>query len=121
RDTDYRGTYASPIFAGTALPQQNLHLFAYNTIYNSGRFGIFHSSNFGTGRILHNLIYDYGLQTADLGCTYAWTTDGMGTEIAYNVCHDNHSGTQGYPGTGIYLDDNTSNFIVHHNVVWNAT
>jgi uncharacterized protein (TIGR03437 family) len=123
RDTDYRPTYASPIFTGVSddgVSQQNRHLIAYNTIYNSARFGIYHSQQFGTGRILHNEIYDIGLQTSDLGCTYTWTTDGMGTEIAYNVCHDNHSGPQGFPGSGIYLDDNTSNFVVHHNVVWNV-
>jgi uncharacterized protein (TIGR03437 family) len=119
RDTDYRATYASPIFAGT-VGQENQHLFAYNTIYNSGRFGVYWAENFGTGRILRNEIYDYGLQTADLGCTYTFGSDGMGTEIAYNICHDNHSGPQGFHGMGIYLDDNTSNYVVHHNVVWNS-
>ena len=125
-DADYRPTDASPIFTGVSddgVSQQNLHLIAYNTIYNSGRFGIFHSEQFGAGRILHNQIYDYGLQTNDLGCTYTWSSNGMGTEIAYNLCHDGQglllSNSNPWVA-GIYLDDNTSNFVVHHNVVWNT-
>jgi uncharacterized protein (TIGR03437 family) len=126
RDTDYRPTYASPIFAGASqdgVSQQNQHLIAYNTIYNSGRFGIYHTQQFGTGRILHNEIYDFGLQTNDLGCTYTWMTNGMGTEIAYNLCHDGQGLLLNNPEVyvaGIYLDNGSSNFIVHHNVVWNT-
>jgi uncharacterized protein (TIGR03437 family) len=126
RDTDYRATDASPIFAGASndgVSQQNLHLIAYNTIYNSGRFGIYHSQQFGTGRILHNEIYDFGLQTNDLGGTYTWSSNGMGTEIAYNLSHDGQGLllNNSYPWVaGIYLDDNTSDFVVHHNVVWNT-
>jgi hypothetical protein len=121
RDTDYRATYASPVYAG-ATPQ-NQHLIAYNTIYNSGRFGICHTQYFGTGRILHNEIYDYGLQTNDLGCNYTYGTNGMGTEIAYNLCHDGRglilNNSTPY-ATGIYLDNGSSNFVVHHNVAWNV-
>jgi uncharacterized protein (TIGR03437 family) len=125
-DIDYRPTYASPIFAGASddgVSQQNLHLIAYNTIYNSGRFGVYHTQQFGTGRILHNEIYDFGLQTNDLGGTYTWETNGMGTEIAYNLSHDGQglllNNSQVYVA-GIYLDGGSSNFIVHHNVVWNT-
>jgi hypothetical protein len=121
RDTDYRTTYASPVYAGTT--PQNQHLIAYNTIYNSGRFGIYHTQYFGTGRILHNEIYDYGLQTNDLGCNYTYGTNGMGTEIAYNLCHDGRglilNNSTPY-ATGIYLDNGSSNFVVHHNVAWNV-
>jgi uncharacterized protein (TIGR03437 family) len=120
-DVDYNPTYSSPVSAGTALAQSQ-QLIAYNSIYNSGRFGIYHSSNFGQGRILHNDIYNFGLQTNDLGCTYTWGTDGQGTEIAFNLCHDGHGlpWIYGFPlDVGIYLDNNSSNFIVHHNVIWN--
>jgi len=117
RDTDYRSTYSSPVFGGIAQLQQSQHLIAFNTIYNSGRYGVNSASNFRPGRILHNEIYEYGLQSADLGCI-APGGDGLGTEIAYNVCHDNHSPLP--YSIGIYLDGGTSNFIVHHNVVWNV-
>ncbi len=122
-DTDYRPTDASPIFADAPQAGQGQPLIAYNTIYNSGRSGIHHPNNFGAGRILHNEIYDYGLQTNDLGCDYTYGLDGMGTEIAYNVCHDGHGLflNNPYPYVaGIYLDAGSSDFVVHHNVAWNV-
>jgi hypothetical protein len=124
-DIDYRPTYASPILAlgGYQSNQDRGQPFiAYNSIYNSGRIGIYQYEAFGTGRILHNEIYDYGLQTNDLGCTYTWGTNGMGTEIAYNLCHDGQglllNNSTPYIA-GIYLDNASSNFVVHHNVAWN--
>ena len=68
---------------------------------------------------MHNLAYDVGLQGTDaLGAAiYTWSTDGGNTEIAYNVLHDTR--TPGYEGDGIYLDDHSSNFLIHHNVVYN--
>ena len=48
-------------------------------------------------------------------------TDGGGTEIAYNVIHDVKTIPHYSPSfaNGIYLDDNSPNFLVHHNVVYN--
>lgn len=123
RGADYRPTYASPVFAGVDAVQQNGHLIAYNTVSDSARFGIYHSDHFGTGRIVHNEIYDFGLQTNDVGCTYTWGADGRGTEIAYNRCHDGHGlllpPEREVFAVGIYLDNGCSNFVVHHNAVWN--
>ncbi|MBI3934880.1 MAG: hypothetical protein HY316_09310 [Acidobacteria bacterium] len=119
-DTNYAANEASPIAAGFNLPTTNGYLIAWNTIYNAGRHGILHTNlnpNTGNGRILHNEIYNYGLQTTDLGCTYTYGSDGQGTEIAYNLCHHD-SGT--FLGTGVYLDFDSSNYLVHHNVVWDA-
>ncbi len=102
-------------------------IIGWNTIYNSSRAGIqtdpYANNYFIAGRIIHNDIHDYGLQTNDVGCTDTWTSNGGGTEIAYNLCHDGHGLLlkNSYPWVaGIYLDDNTSNFVVHHNVVWNT-
>jgi hypothetical protein len=127
-DTDYNPTYASPIFAGPT--SANGLVIAYNTIYNSGRFGIYHP-NFSNGKILHNEIYNVGLQTSDLGATYTYGSDGAGSEIGYNSIHDNFGlstcyyspscvGQGQYLDEGIYLDNGTSNYVVHHNVVWNT-
>lgn len=89
----------------------------YNTIYNAGRSGIV--ARFTTdSQILHNVIHDVGLQTTDLGAIYTWGTDGQGTEIGHNICYNIRTG--GYGGVGVYLDNGSSNYIVDHNVVWNA-
>ncbi|NWJ51614.1 MAG: right-handed parallel beta-helix repeat-containing protein [Bacteroidetes bacterium] len=67
--------------------------------------------------ILYNHLYDAGLGTDDLGLTYSYQSNGEGAQIAYNWIHDNHaSGTN----TGIYLDNQDTAFVVHHNVVWNC-
>ncbi len=97
-------------------------IFAYNTIYNAGRAGISYSTLL-SGRILHNHIHDVVLRTNDGGCTYTYESDGKGTEIAYNVCHDVHGlllNNKIPYANGIYLDNGTSNYVVHHNVVWNT-
>jgi hypothetical protein len=66
-------------------------------------------------KILYNEISEGGLLCDDLGLTYTYDTDGQGTEIAYNWVHHNRAP---HYGSGIYLDNNHSNFKVHHNVVW---
>ena len=54
---------------------------------------------------------------ADLGRILHGGHDGGGTEICYNWVHDNDSSGS---RSGIYLDNGTSNWLVHHNVVWDA-
>jgi len=117
-DVDYTPDIASPITAGATGA-----VLAYNTLFNSASEGIgFYA--FSGGRVLHNEIYDVGLQVNDIGCTYTYNTNGGGAEIAYNLCHDVHglllNNSVPY-ANGIYLDENSSNYIVHHNVVWNTT
>src|SRR3712207_9082482 len=58
------------------------------------------------------------LQTTDGGGIYTYGTDGTGGEIAYNVVHGIHSGGFGAPA--IYLDNFSSDYSVHHNVVWDS-
>lgn len=86
----------------------------HNTIYNAGRNGIEHFS--WGGKILYNLIHDVALQTTDGGATYTLRSDGGGTEIAYNRIYNVR--TAGFGGAGIYLDNDSSNYVVHHNIVW---
>ncbi len=72
-------------------------------------------------RIINNHLYNAGLGTDDLGMTYCYHTNGNGAEIAYNWVHDNKAkGIQYFNATGIYLDNQDTGFIVHHNVVWNC-
>ncbi|HET6250598.1 MAG TPA: right-handed parallel beta-helix repeat-containing protein [Tepidisphaeraceae bacterium] len=111
-DVDYEGGDEAGV---TTLGNDESVL--YNTIYNTGRSGIV--SRFTTHSLIaHNVVHDVGLQMTDLGAIYTWGTDGEGTEIAYNVCYNVHTG--GYGAAGIYLDNGSQNWIVDHNVVYNA-
>lgn len=67
------------------------------------------------GRIVYNELHDGGLLTTDLGMTYCYQTDGDGTEIAYNWVHHNRAA---HVGVGIYIDNGSKNFLIHHNVCW---
>ena len=66
--------------------------------------------------IRYNDISEAGLLCNDNGLIYVWGRDGKGTRIAYNWIYNNRSQTN----PGIYLDNYCSNFIVHHNVIWNC-
>ena len=88
-----------------------------NTVYNCGRCGIEHTSAAGA-TITHNDISRYGFLTKDVGGTYCWSTDGAGTTIAYNKIHDCRD--TGYNGQGVYMDNNSSNITVHHNLITNV-
>jgi hypothetical protein len=88
----------------------------HNTIYNTGRSGILHQA--AGLKILYNLIHDVGLQTTEAGGIYTVNTNGGGTEIAYNQIYNMHSG--GFGQTGLFLDNNSDNYVVHHNQVWNV-
>jgi hypothetical protein len=73
--------------------------------------------------ITMNDIYDTGMAKTDNGGIYCFMTDGNGTVISYNWVHDNHNGNSDtlHNGHGIYLDNYSRNFIIHHNVIWNLT
>ena len=93
------------------------HFVTRNTVYTAGRSGI----KIGYARELtltHNLIHDVMQQATDGGGIYTYGTDGRGTEIAYNVIYNSRS--DGFGAVGVYLDNYSSNYVVHHNVVWNA-
>jgi uncharacterized protein (TIGR03437 family) len=118
-DVDYAGSEAAPIALSFYEPPVNHFLLAWNTLYDSGNSGIYHglfSPKSGSGRVLHNDIYNYGLQTFGPGCHGVdQSDDGQGSEIAYNLCHDSLA------GGGIFFDSAGNNFIVHHNVIWNVS
>ncbi|MDB5331342.1 MAG: secreted sugar hydrolase [Phycisphaerales bacterium] len=96
---------------------------SHNAISGTGRSGVNFYASPGT-RILNNVIHDIGLLTSDAGGTYSWETDGTGSEIAYNVIYNVRANAAtsgvGFGNTGIFLDDNSHNFLVDHNVVYNA-
>ncbi|HZL36283.1 MAG TPA: right-handed parallel beta-helix repeat-containing protein [Tepidisphaeraceae bacterium] len=88
----------------------------HNSIYNAGRSGILHEAS-GL-KILYNTVHDIGLQTTEAGGIYTVHTNGGGTEIAYNKIYNLHSG--GYGATALFLDNNSSNYVVDNNEVWNV-
>ena len=88
-----------------------------NTVFNCGRSGIVDRVS-GGAMILYNIVHDVGIQETDLGAIYTYGTDGQGARIAYNDLYNVHTG--GYGAAGLYLDNDSANFIVDHNVVWNC-
>ena len=63
-------------------------------------------------RVLSNLVEDSCLFVEDCGNVNAWSMDGQGTEIAYNILRHNHSRW----GASIYLDAGAANFFLHDNL-----
>ncbi|MBS5959029.1 MAG: right-handed parallel beta-helix repeat-containing protein [Clostridiales bacterium] len=90
------------------------HLISHNTVYNAGRHLIFMPTQ--NSRIQYNNLYNAGKLTNDCGIIYEFGWDGNGTVIDHNFVHDNLA--KNYSGTGIYLDNGSKGYIVHHNVVW---
>ena len=79
------------------------------TLGDTGRYHVLHGTAKKT-RIIGCEMYHSALLSYDCGSTYEWGTDGEGSEIAYNYVHDNRE-------VGIYLDNNSSNYYVHDNVL----
>ncbi|MBM4040835.1 MAG: hypothetical protein FJ290_20225 [Planctomycetes bacterium] len=107
-DTGYLGSYGAPI----ALSGYG-HLVSHCTIHDTGRDGILLA---GQAHIVEFCdVYNTGFIASDTGLLYTVGNDGGGTEIHHNWFHDNKAAGL---GLGIYLDNFTSNYLVHHNVVW---
>jgi hypothetical protein len=84
-----------------------------NTLYGGGRSLLLFKVR--GSKATHNLIYGAGLQADDLGGVYTYGTDGAKSEVAYNVVH-NVNPPHKHKGIAIYLDNGSSNYVVHHNV-----
>jgi hypothetical protein len=91
-----------------------------NTFHNGGR-SLLLLRTITASKALNNLIYGAGLQTQDLGGIYTYGTDSAQTEIAYNIVHTVNPVYRGKVGIAIYLDNNSSNYIVHHNVGYDVS
>jgi hypothetical protein len=110
-DVDYSGSDCAAIrvYASGALID-------HNTIYNTGRDAI--KQQAPKLQVLNNLIHDIGLQVTEAGAVYTAGFDGQGTVIAYNDIYNMHSG--GYGQTALFLDNNSSNYTIHNNIVSNV-
>jgi hypothetical protein len=107
-DVDY-----VPSDCAAVNPQGSNHTITNNTFYNGGRSLLLFKVQ--SSKALNNLIYGAGLQADDLGGIYTYGTDGMKSEIAYNVVHTVNPPNL-HKGMAIYLDNGSSNYVVHHNL-----
>jgi hypothetical protein len=75
--------------------------------------------------VLYNEVFRSHLQGADVGAISAWGTNGRDSVIAWNLVHDNDGlnddSRRWYGGNAIYLDNGTSDYLIHHNVTWNSS
>lgn len=110
------GIHASAIRSGSTEVKM-----LKNTISHVGRDGI---SSFGTNcEIAYNDVSHGMLINNDGGVFYTvGNNDPKNTEIHHNWFHD-FAGPEYADGraAGIYLDNNSKGYLVHHNVVWNIT
>ncbi len=111
-DANYVGSWRGALDLGRSVGAVVSHC----SIFRSGRDTIQHHGSKRI-RIEYCDVYHTNMLNNDSGALYCWGTDGEGGVIAYNWVHDN----LGDSTVGIYLDNFSKNFVVHHNVVWNCT
>ena len=121
-NTNYQVTYAAPV----RLNGQG-HKITYNTIKRTGRDAInFDWHTAGTdGRnieIAYNDISEFGMVSTDLGAIYICCHVNLeGGSIHHNWIRDAQAFSPFWGTRGIYLDIESFNSTIHHNVVWNLT
>jgi hypothetical protein len=118
QNVDYVGDYAS----GVDLVGDN-NVVQYNTITDVGRFGIYLYNAIGQDISFNNL-FNAMLLSQDGGEIYACCLQtASGTEVHHNWIHDTAPGTldstETHPLSGIYIDNDSSGFVVDQNIVWN--
>ncbi len=113
---NYLGTDAAPVSLGGYGNK-----ILYSEIFNGGR-DVISAPSAQAFEVMHDKIHHTGLVAWDVGLIYTYDTDGKNAEIAYNIFHDANSGNPEawWGASGIYLDNNSRNFLVHHNVSYNA-
>ena len=121
-NTNYKASYAAAVRLNG-----NGHRISHNTINRTGRDAIswdWHTA--GTdGRNLESAyddISEFGMLSTDLGaiyvCCYVNLAEGA---IHHNWIHDAQAFSPFWGTRGIYLDLESFNSTIHHNVVWNLT
>jgi len=96
---------------------------SHNTVTRTGRDGLQITGSSDLTCMLTNSHFIYNrisqpmLLGEDGGTIHTWAIDGTGSEIAYNELSD----IDVVFASGIYLDDGSRNFAVHHNYIHNST
>jgi hypothetical protein len=116
-DVNYLEDDCGAINTGNSSSTSTDHEISYNTCYNGAR-GLLLIRSLVRGYVHHNDLYRSMMRTTDGGAIYSFGHDGQNTDISYNRIHDNVCG--GNPGSGVYLDNNSTNFHVHHNLIYNT-
>lgn len=111
-DANYLGTTRG----GLDLSRSVGAVVSHCSLFRAGRDTVQHHGSKRI-RIEYCDVYHANMLNNDSGALYCWGTDGEGGVIAYNWVHDN----LGDSTVGIYLDNFSRNFVVHHNLVWNCT
>jgi hypothetical protein len=125
---DYFGTSNSIVELGNRIywpSAGSQNSIADCSLHDTGRDGVSIVGGLDVSgcMIEHNEIYNAGLIAKDCGGFYSFLTKGGGTVLRYNIVHDiwPKESPQYGPialGYGIYLDENSSDFSVHHNVAY---
>ena len=102
----------------------------HNTIRESGRDGIeLGNNNFfikyaRRALIQFNHVYNISYFCPDAGFLYTnhqgGTNEYANTDISYNIMHDLKFRNNNSAHGGIYLDNGSSGYKIHHNVIWNS-
>lgn len=120
--TNYMVSYA----AGIRI-NGNAHQITNNTIKRTGRDAInidWHTAGVdGTNNeIAYNNISQFGMLSTDLGAIYVCCHINLEKgSIHHNWIHDTQAFSPFWGTRGIYLDIESFNSTIHHNVVWNLT
>ncbi len=117
------GERMSPLF----VPGDD-HIITRNTIRDSGREGIELGNHNWVRKyakralIQYNHIHHVGYLCPDAASIYVNHQGGdkplADTEISYNIIHDFQHPWVSAAG-GVYLDNGSSGYLVHHNLIWN--
>ncbi len=113
---DYVGIHATPVRA-TA---NNVKIWK-NTVWNAGRDGLYvNGLNCETS---YNDVSHAELINSDSGVFYTvGNTELKGSVIHHNWFHDSASPSySSAKAAGIYLDNDSKGYLVHHNVIWNVS
>jgi hypothetical protein len=118
---DYVGIHASPIRTSA-----NNSKVLKNTIINAGRDGMYVAGS--DCEIAYNDVSASQRINSDSGVFYTVGNANLkNSEIHHNWFHDatapSYSHAVGDPGkaAGIYLDNDSKGYVVHHNVIWNVS
>ncbi len=115
---NYQSSYAAPV-----RMNGNNHRILKNSIYECGRGGIevdWHTNgvNSFNNEIAYNDISSFGALSSDLGGIYFASGINMsGTTIHHNYIHNPYGYSLFWDVAGIYLDNDSYNAIVHHNLI----
>jgi len=92
--------------------------YTYNTLTRSGKDII--QAYVEGGEYSHNDVSFNNFVADDGGLLYTTNRRNQRSTISYNTFHDSQAREGRFKGTGIYLDNDSMNWDVHHNVVWNT-